>query len=232
MASPGKKAFALRIDPALWAEIERLAAQELRSANAQVEFPLDNPPFATRDLKGFVPLFAPAAQSPIDLAYWTEAAVLSEAGIDALVYGPGDIAQAAQDGPSHGTRLRAFLVVWRTALRLQIAGLVGNLVVAGPLALLIDLSVKHVTGSHLLTEAKAHHVLVSQSILGPSALFAAIKGVFLWISSLTSAASDEKSGLIARSSVAAENLPLWSIRTASVGSRPWRKRTTASTVSR
>lgn len=40
MASPGKKSFALRIDPALWAEIERLAAQELRSANAQVEFML------------------------------------------------------------------------------------------------------------------------------------------------------------------------------------------------
>lgn len=38
MASPGKKAFALRIDPALWAEVERLAAQELRSANAQVEY--------------------------------------------------------------------------------------------------------------------------------------------------------------------------------------------------
>ncbi len=38
MASPGKKAYPLRIDPALWAEIERLAAQELRSANAQVEF--------------------------------------------------------------------------------------------------------------------------------------------------------------------------------------------------
>jgi len=38
MASPGKKHFALRIDPRLWAEVERLAAQELRSANAQVEF--------------------------------------------------------------------------------------------------------------------------------------------------------------------------------------------------
>jgi hypothetical protein len=38
MASPGKKAFALRIDPDLWAEIERLAAQDLRSANAEVEF--------------------------------------------------------------------------------------------------------------------------------------------------------------------------------------------------
>jgi hypothetical protein len=38
MASPGKKSFLLRIDPALWAEIERLAAQDLRSANAQVEY--------------------------------------------------------------------------------------------------------------------------------------------------------------------------------------------------
>ncbi len=38
MASPGKKSFLLRVDPALWAEIERLAAQELRSVNAQVEY--------------------------------------------------------------------------------------------------------------------------------------------------------------------------------------------------
>ncbi|MGZ5205783.1 MAG: hypothetical protein ACXWIZ_12850 [Caldimonas sp.] len=38
MASPDKKAFLLRIEPALWAEIERLAAAELRSANAQVEY--------------------------------------------------------------------------------------------------------------------------------------------------------------------------------------------------
>jgi len=38
MASPDKKSFLLRIDPLLWAEIERLAAAELRSANAQVEY--------------------------------------------------------------------------------------------------------------------------------------------------------------------------------------------------
>ncbi|MBK9571273.1 MAG: hypothetical protein IPO43_00525 [Rhodoferax sp.] len=38
MASPDKKSFALRIDPVLWAQIERLAASELRSANAQVEY--------------------------------------------------------------------------------------------------------------------------------------------------------------------------------------------------
>ena len=59
MASPGKKAYPLRINPALWAAIEKLAAQELRSANAQVEFllreglarrgRLDNAPTADTD---------------------------------------------------------------------------------------------------------------------------------------------------------------------------------------
>ena len=38
MASPGKKQFPLRVDPALWAEVERLASEELRSVNAQVEY--------------------------------------------------------------------------------------------------------------------------------------------------------------------------------------------------
>ena len=37
MASPDKKSVPLRVDPALWAEVERLAAMELRSANAQAE---------------------------------------------------------------------------------------------------------------------------------------------------------------------------------------------------
>jgi hypothetical protein len=36
-APPAKKAFALRIDPALHAAIERAAADDLRSVNAQVE---------------------------------------------------------------------------------------------------------------------------------------------------------------------------------------------------
>ena len=38
MASPDKKAYLLRIDPQLWVELERFAAAELRSVNAQVEF--------------------------------------------------------------------------------------------------------------------------------------------------------------------------------------------------
>jgi len=38
VASRDKKTFLLRIDPDLWADMERLAAAELRSVNAQVEF--------------------------------------------------------------------------------------------------------------------------------------------------------------------------------------------------
>lgn len=37
MAAPPKKAFALRLDPAVHAAVERLAGAELRSANAQIE---------------------------------------------------------------------------------------------------------------------------------------------------------------------------------------------------
>lgn len=33
-----RKAYLLRIDPAVWAEVERLAQRELRSVNAQIEF--------------------------------------------------------------------------------------------------------------------------------------------------------------------------------------------------
>lgn len=36
-SSTSKKAFALRLDPAVHGAVERLAAGELRSANAQIE---------------------------------------------------------------------------------------------------------------------------------------------------------------------------------------------------
>lgn len=38
MAAPPKKAFALRLDPVLHAAIERLAATDLRSVNAEIEY--------------------------------------------------------------------------------------------------------------------------------------------------------------------------------------------------
>jgi hypothetical protein len=37
VTAPPKKAFPLRLDPALFAAVERMAACDLRSANAQIE---------------------------------------------------------------------------------------------------------------------------------------------------------------------------------------------------
>lgn len=49
-------------------------------------------PFATRDIDAFKPIFT---DTPIvDLPYWTEAAMLSQAGLNVVVYGPGDVEQA------------------------------------------------------------------------------------------------------------------------------------------
>jgi hypothetical protein len=52
---PAKKSFLLRVDPDLWAAVERLAQAELRSANAQVEFLLRDA-LARRGVRAQVPV--------------------------------------------------------------------------------------------------------------------------------------------------------------------------------
>ena len=56
-----KKAFLLRLDPGVWAELERLAQAELRSVNNQIEFLLRDA-LARRGLKpsAATPRAAPA----------------------------------------------------------------------------------------------------------------------------------------------------------------------------
>ena len=50
------------------------------------------PAFATKNLSAFTSYFGDF--EPLDLPYWTEAAMLSDAGVNAVVYGPGDVDQA------------------------------------------------------------------------------------------------------------------------------------------
>ena len=57
MADADRKAYPLRVDPGLWSAVERCAAAELRSVNAQVECLLREA-LATRGVK----LKAPAAR--------------------------------------------------------------------------------------------------------------------------------------------------------------------------
>ena len=58
----------------------------------QLSVPMANASFHTRAPAAFPAALGVAA--PIDLPFWTEAALLAAAGIDCVVYGPGDIAQA------------------------------------------------------------------------------------------------------------------------------------------
>jgi acetylornithine deacetylase len=83
---PGSDPHALR------AELAALAAQA--APEARVTVTLDNAPFATGDLGAFRRWLGDAVDAPIDLGFWTEAALLAATGIDAVVFGPGDIAQA------------------------------------------------------------------------------------------------------------------------------------------
>lgn len=76
---------------ALVAEVEAAARQAAAPAALEMHVEHVNPPFATRDLASFVPILGTRAREPIDLAFWTEAALLVEHGIDAVVFGPGDI---------------------------------------------------------------------------------------------------------------------------------------------
>ena len=98
---PTRATLALSLRPAPGADLGALLAEAERRVRAACAphavtwaVEAENPPFATRALGGFAPYLGPAAASAVDLAFWTEAARVAERGIDAVVYGPGDIAQA------------------------------------------------------------------------------------------------------------------------------------------
>jgi acetylornithine deacetylase len=93
----GKLSVSLRPPPgadsaAIVAELEAVISQVVPEAS--VRFLRQNDPFSTRDVKWFEGVLGERAAAPVDLAFWTEAALLTAAGIDTVVMGPGDIAQA------------------------------------------------------------------------------------------------------------------------------------------
>ena len=98
---PTRATLALSLRPAPGADLAALLAEAERRVRAATEphavawqIETQSPPFATRALSGFTPFLGPAAERAVDLGFWTEAARLSERGVDAVVYGPGAIEQA------------------------------------------------------------------------------------------------------------------------------------------
>jgi acetylornithine deacetylase len=98
---PTRATLSFSLRPAPGARVEDLLAEaEGRVRAATAPHPIEwavatsSPPFATRDVAAFVPLLGERVGGAVDLGFWTEAARLSERGIDAVVYGPGAVEQA------------------------------------------------------------------------------------------------------------------------------------------
>jgi acetylornithine deacetylase len=71
-------------------ELEAIARQLVPGVTLSA--PVENASFATREPGAFEALLGGVER--LDMGFWTEAALLSAAGIDAVVFGPGDIAVA------------------------------------------------------------------------------------------------------------------------------------------
>jgi site-specific recombinase len=69
-------------------------------------------------------------------------------------------------------------------VRSQVAAVLGNVAVVFPLVVLISFGLRFTGGAPLIDVDRAHHVLQSLSLWGPSALFAAFTGVLLFASSI------------------------------------------------
>ena len=77
--------------------------------------------------------------------------------------------------------------------RTQIVAVLGNVVVAFPTALVIAIAYQQMTGHHLVSPDKAHHLLHDIDPFGTPALFyAAVAGVWLFVAGLISGYYDNK----------------------------------------
>ena len=98
---PTRATLSFSLRPAPGANIDQLFADaEARVRASTAPHAVDwtlvkvSPPFATRDLASFAPFLGDRSGDAVDLGFWTEAARFSEHGIDAVVFGPGDVEQA------------------------------------------------------------------------------------------------------------------------------------------
>ncbi len=85
---------------------------------------------------------------------------------------------------SDDARVEAFVDEVAHLIRSQAAGIFGNLMVAGPVVLAVQLAAQAAFGQPLVGTQSAEYVLHSLTLLGPTALYAAFTGVLLFASSI------------------------------------------------
>ncbi|RZA32043.1 MAG: recombinase [Lysobacteraceae bacterium] len=77
--------------------------------------------------------------------------------------------------------------------RTQIVAVLGNVVLAFPVAWLIAVGYKMINGSHMVNPVKAHHLLIDiDPVHSPALFYAAIAGVWLFVAGLISGYYDNK----------------------------------------
>jgi site-specific recombinase len=80
--------------------------------------------------------------------------------------------------------IEAFVDRVAQLIRSQVAGIVGNVALCGPLVLVVQLLAVQLWGRPLVGATDGQYTLDSITLLGPTALFAAFTGVLLFVSSL------------------------------------------------
>jgi site-specific recombinase len=91
---------------------------------------------------------------------------------------------ATLQGTVDDARIEGFVDRVAQLIRSQMAGIVGNLAICGPLVLAVQLLWQAAFGSPLVSAKEGEHVLESLTLLGPTVFFAAFTGVLLFTSSL------------------------------------------------
>lgn len=112
----------------------------------------------------------------IHLMHWTVATKQPAMTAPAMADKLSDV---SDDG-----RVEAFVDEVAHLIRSQAAGIFGNLMVAGPVVLAVQLAAQAAFGQPLVGTQTAEYVLHSLTLLGPTALYAAFTGVLLFASSI------------------------------------------------
>jgi len=114
------------------------------------------------------------------LLHWTVATKQPAMTAPALA----DSLAALRPGADNAPAVEAFVDRVAQLMRSQFAGIVGNVALCFPVVLAAQWLARLGLGQPLVGESTAQYVLASQTLLGPTLLFAAFTGVLLFLSSL------------------------------------------------
>ena len=124
----------------------------------------------------------------VHLLHWTVATKQPAMTAPAMAQKLAALHVGARDDPRTAAHdiavIEAFVDEVTHLVRSQIAGIIGNIALVIPVVVAVQWGAWWLAGRPLVSEADAHYVIESLTLLGPTAFFAAFTGVLLFASSL------------------------------------------------